>query len=96
MKKLMIMIAILIGFSATAQADTKKEWCLAIGEVAMTVVEVRDNMPIENAINILKGVGLDTSFETYAMGVVAIAYGTNYGAEQYGQMVALDCMKEDL
>jgi hypothetical protein len=96
MKKLMIMITILIGFSATAQADAKKEVCLAIGEVAMTVVEVRDNMPIENAINILKGVGLDTSFETYAMGVVAIAYGTDYGAEQYGQMVALDCMKEDL
>ena len=96
MKKLILTILILAGLSTSAQATTKKEYCLVIGEMAMTVVEVRDNMPIENAINILKGAGLDASFETYAMGVVAIAYATDYGAQQYGQMVALDCMKEDL
>ena len=96
MKKLILTILILAGLSTSAQADTKKEYCLAIGEMGMTVVEVRDNMLLSTAINLLKGAGLDRSFETYAMGVVAIAYDTTYGAKQYGQMVALDCMKEDL
>ena len=96
MKKLILTILILAGLSTSAQAMTKKDMCLVIGEMGMTVVEVRDNLPLENAINILKGAGLDRSFETYAMGVVAIAYDTDYGAKQYGQMVALDCMKEDL
>ena len=44
MKKLILTILILAGLSTSAQAYTKKEYCLAIGEMGMTVVEVRDNM----------------------------------------------------
>ena len=96
MKKLILTILILAGLSTSAQATTKKEFCLAMGEMGMTMVQVRDTVPLSNAINLLKGSGFVGDFETYAMGVVAIAYDTDYGAEQYGQLVALDCMKEDL
>ena len=96
MKKLILTILIMVGLSTSAQADTKKDYCLAIGEMAMMVVKARDSVPFSTAINLVKGVGFDGVFETYALGVVAIAYDTDYGAQQYGQLVALDCMKEDL
>ena len=98
MKRLILSIAILVGLSVSAQADrlTKKDYCLAIGEMGMTIVQVRDTVPLSNAINLVKSVNFTGDFETYALGVIAIAYDTDYGARQYGQLVALDCMKEDL
>ena len=96
MKKLILTIMILAGLSTSAQADSKKDFCLAIGEMGMVMVKARDTVPLVNAINLVKGAGFQGAFETYAMGVIAIAYETPYGAEQYGQLVALDCMKEDL
>ena len=96
MKKLILTILILAGLSTSAQAETKKEYCLAIGEMGMMMVKARDTIPLSNALNLVKSVNFDGAFETYALGVVAIAYDTDYGARQYGQMVALNCMQEDL
>ena len=96
MKKLILTIMILAGFGTSAQAETKKDFCLAVGEIGMTIVQVRDTVPLSTSIRLLKDAGFQGDFETYALGVVAIAYDTDYGARQYGQLVALDCMKEDL
>ncbi len=96
MKKLMIMIAILIGFSATAQAMTKAQTCQMVEYMGVEVMKFKKaGGTLNQAISIMEPnlVGLKVSDQTYLTGVIAVAFESNMSPNSYGKAVYSNCLK---
>ena len=95
MKKLMIMIAILIGFSATAQAMTKTQACQMVELMGVEVMKFKQaGGTLDLAVQIMEPnlVGLTVSHQTYLAGVIAVAFESNMSPNSYGKAVYSNCL----
>ena len=95
MKKAIIMMAILIGFSASANAMTKTQACKAVEYMGEQVVEFKNlGGTYSQAIAISEPsfAGLSQKDKNYFVGVVAIAFETNLSPKAYGDAVYLNCL----
>ena len=97
MKKLMIMTAMLIGFTFSAQATTKTQACMDIGEMGRAVMDAKNaGVPISMALDIVNAQsrksGLNRSETNYMAGIVAIAYESNVSSRAFKQAVYENCL----
>ena len=95
MKKLIITIAILAGFSTSAQAMTKTQACQAMEMMGVEVMKFKQvGGTLNQAVQIMKPnlVGLPVSDQNYLMGVIAIAFESTLTPRSYGKAVYSNCL----
>ena len=95
MKKLMIMIAILIGFSTSANAITKSQACKEVEKMSVELIKFKQSGgTFKMAMDIMEPnfAGLSQKDKNYFVGVIAIGFETTLSPRSYGEAVYSNCL----